>query len=139
MKTKHCPGCDEYKPESDFYPHGTSKDRLSFLCIECMKDKPRDGTRPPISNEQVKIMLAMLKLMMGEDNKFLSKKAISTINPGLKTIGRLINKGLIERESYLTVDKVKEYRYGFTSDGRTVAEAMLILTRHENQRHEDPQ
>lgn len=131
MKTKHCPSCGQDKPESEFYPHDSTKDRLSFACIECTKDRPRDGTRPPISNDQVKIMLAMLKLMPDAESEFLSKKAMSTINPGLKTIGRLINKGLVEREPHFTVDKVKEYRYGFTSDGRTVANAMLILTKHE--------
>lgn len=128
---KRCISCNQEKPESEFYAHDATKDRLSSACIECTKDRPRDGTRPPISNDQVNIMLAMLKLMPDADSKFLSKKAVSTINPGLKTIGRLINKGLIEREPCLTVDKVKEYRYGFTSDGRTVAEAMLILTNRE--------
>lgn len=131
MKTKHCPSCGLDKPESEFYAHDSTKDRLSSVCIECMKDRPRDNTRPPISNDQVKIMLAMLKLMPDEDSPFLSKKAMSTINPGLKTVGRLISKELIEKEPHFTVDKVKEYRYGFTSDGRTVANAMLILTKHE--------
>jgi hypothetical protein len=128
---KICKACKENKKLSDYWTHPTSIDGLQYKCIDCMKAEMRGRTRPPLSTDQIKLLISMLDLLPDtvKDTSWIEEDGMRLLNPGMKNVGRLITRGIIEKTNLWspTHDDV-EKMYRLTADGRTIAKGMEALS-----------
>lgn len=65
-----------------------------------------------------------------KDTSWIEEERMRNLNPGLKTVGRLVNKDIIERQSLFSPTRgVTEKIYRLTEDGRMLAKGLNALTR----------
>jgi hypothetical protein len=129
---KLCKGCGKIKARSEFYEHQTSADRLQQKCIDCMKSIKTSNPRPPLSSSQIALLISMLDLLPDtvKDTSWIEEERMRNLNPGLKNVGRLINRDIVERKVLHKPAKgAQGYIYRLTEDGRTIAKGMEALTR----------
>jgi hypothetical protein len=131
-ETKRCKGCGLVKNKSDFYSHSGSPDGLQYKCIECMKSSFRGKSRPPLSDDQIKLLISMLDLLPDpvKDTSWIDEERMVILNPGKKNVGRLVSKGIVEKKSlYSPTRETTEKLYRLSEDGRTIAKGMEALSR----------
>jgi len=132
VETKLCKGCGETKPRTEFYNHPETADRLQTRCIACMKSHRIPNPKPPISSEQIKLLISMLDLLpdLVKDSSWIGEDQMRGLNPGLRTVGRLITTGIVERQILFSPSRgTREKIYRLTEDGRTIAKGMEALSR----------
>jgi hypothetical protein len=131
-ETKLCKACGLVKHKSEFYSHPSNPDGLHYKCIECMKISFRGKTRPPLSDEQIKLLISMLDLLPDDvkDTSWIEEDRMAVLNPGKKNIGRLVNKGIVERKAgYSGTHEATKKLYRLSEDGRVIAKGMEALSR----------
>jgi DNA-binding HxlR family transcriptional regulator len=129
--SKRCKACNEVKPLSNYWNHPSSIDGLQYKCIECMKLEVRGKTRPPLSTDQIKLLISMLDLLPDtvKNTSWIDEERIKLLNPGMRNVGRLVTRGIVEKETLWsptrdTTDKI----YRLTEKGRTIAKGMEALS-----------
>ena len=132
ISEKVCKSCGKIKPKSEYYNHPETADKLQTRCIDCMKSHRIPNPRPEISSQQIKLLISMLDLLPDavKDTSWIEEERMRNLNPGLKNVGRLINRGIVERQELLSpIRGVTEKIYRLTEDGRTIAKGLEALTR----------
>lgn len=132
IEAKRCKGCNQVKPKSAFYHHPTSADGLQYKCIECVKSQQTSNPRPDISSKQIQLLISMLDLLPDtvKDTSWIEEERMRNLNPGLKNVGRLVNREIIERKLLFSPTRgVTEKVYRLSEDGRTIAKGMEALSR----------
>ena len=130
--TKICSECHKVKPKSAFWHHPSSPDGLQYKCTECLKEKYAGKERPPLSSDQIKLLISMLDLLPDtvKDTSWIDGDQMKHLNPGLKNVGRLKTRGIVERRVLHNPTKgTHEYVYRLSEDGRTIAKGMEALMR----------
>lgn len=139
-ETKVCRGCGKAKPLSDYWHHPSTPDGLQLRCIECIKTARGKQKRTPLSRGQVDLLLAMLELLpetvvsvSSPPDECISEEVMRQLNPGFRNIGRLITKGIIERNETTSPDGKKIRTYCLSEDGRLIAKGMEALARRTSE------
>jgi predicted transcriptional regulator len=90
-----------------------------------MKSSFRGKSRPPLSDDQIKLLISMLDLLPDnvKDTSWINEERMIILNPGKKNVGRLVSKGIVEKKS--STEKL----YRLSEDGRVIAKGMEALSR----------
>lgn len=130
-RTKVCKACNQSKPLSSYWSHPSSTDGLQYKCIECMKLEMRGKTRPPLSTDQIRLLISMLDLLPDtvKDTSWIDEERVKLLNPGMKNVGRLVTRGIIEKQNlWSPTRETTEKLYRLTEKGRTIAKGMEALS-----------